>query len=162
MNDNTLSYKGYIGSIEISIDDNCLFGTIKFVNDLIAYSGDTPSEIGKAFRDAVDGYLAACAESGMEPEKPFSGTFNVRIAPELHKAAAKQAALNGESLNEFVAEAIECIVDGSYPVVLNETHHHHHTHNHQVEFVAIESSTEDQEQAWPQLRSDQKSKVLLQ
>jgi len=162
MSDNTLSYKGYIGSIEISIDDNCLFGTVKFVNDLIAYSGDTPAELGQAFRDSVDGYLIACTESGMQPEKPFSGTFNVRIAPELHKAAAKQAALNGDSLNDFVANAIECIVDGSYPVVLNETHHHHHTHNHQVEFVSKESSTEDQEQVWTQLPTEQGKKVTLQ
>ena len=38
--------------------------------------------------------------------KSFSGKFLVRISPELHRRAALQALARGESLNQFVAEAI--------------------------------------------------------
>ncbi|HNU92863.1 MAG TPA: type II toxin-antitoxin system HicB family antitoxin, partial [Spirochaetota bacterium] len=29
-----------------------------------------------------------CKEEGVEPEKPYSGKFNLRISPELHREAA--------------------------------------------------------------------------
>jgi predicted HicB family RNase H-like nuclease len=38
--------------------------------------------------------------------KDFSGKFLVRISPDLHKKAALKAQARGESLNQFVAEAI--------------------------------------------------------
>ena len=53
--------------------------------------------------DVLDGKMAM-------PEPPanksFSGKFLVRISPELHRRAALQALARGESLNQFVAEAI--------------------------------------------------------
>lgn len=42
-----------------------------------------------------------------DPLKSFKGSFNVRIAPELHSKAYKTASLSGKSLNQFVQEAIE-------------------------------------------------------
>jgi predicted HicB family RNase H-like nuclease len=40
------------------------------------------------------------------PEKPFKGSFNVRIPSYLHQKAALQAMESKISLNSFVAEAI--------------------------------------------------------
>jgi predicted HicB family RNase H-like nuclease len=40
------------------------------------------------------------------PERPFKGSFNVRIQPELHRKAALAAATRGLSLNAFVEDAI--------------------------------------------------------
>jgi predicted HicB family RNase H-like nuclease len=36
-----------------------------------------------------------CKERGNEPEKPYSGTLSLRIAPELHRRVAEQAAKAG-------------------------------------------------------------------
>ena len=36
----------------------------------------------------VEDYLVLCKEAGKEPQKTFKGSFNIRISPELHKAAA--------------------------------------------------------------------------
>jgi len=47
-----------------------------------------------------------CTELGKEPEKPFKGTFNVRIAPGLHERVAIAASQHGMSLNRFVTEAL--------------------------------------------------------
>lgn len=78
-----------------------------FIRGLIVYEADTLPELRRNFEAAVDDYLASCAADGTSPEKPASGTFNVRIGSELH-AKAIVAALNaGVSLNEWVKRAVE-------------------------------------------------------
>ena len=59
------------------------------------------------FRDAIDDYLNMCAEDGIEPEKPFKGTFNLRLNPELHKRLVVNAADQGMTLNAFVKGILE-------------------------------------------------------
>jgi predicted HicB family RNase H-like nuclease len=102
-----LRYKGYTGSIEVSVEDGCLFGKIQFINDLVGYEGETVDELRQSFQSAVDGYLDTCKELGEEPEKPFKGSFNVRIGSELHREAAVAASQDGISLNEFVARGVK-------------------------------------------------------
>jgi predicted HicB family RNase H-like nuclease len=101
-----LQYKGYLGSVECSVEDDCLYGQILYINDIVNYQADSPSALKQAFEEAVDDYLQTCEELGRDTEKSFKGSFNVRISPELHRAAAKQAAIYEESLNEFVAKAV--------------------------------------------------------
>ena len=52
----TLTYKGYIGSIEISDEDNCLFGKVLDLpkDTMISYEGETVSELKEDFIGAVD------------------------------------------------------------------------------------------------------------
>ena len=52
-------------------------------------------------------YREWCKERGNEPEKPYSGTLSLRIAPELHRRVAEQAAKAGESINQIIAERLE-------------------------------------------------------
>jgi len=101
-----MRHKGYVGSVECSVEDNCLHGQILHVNDLVTYEAEMPAELQAVFEEAVDDYIETCAQVGKEPDRPFKGTFNVRISPELHRAAAKRAALYEQSLNEFVADAV--------------------------------------------------------
>lgn len=102
-----LRYKGYTGSIEVSLEDGCLFGKVQFINDLVSYEGETVDELRQSFQSAVDGYLETCRELHQEPEKPFKGSFNVRIGSELHREAAVAATEEGISLNEFVARGVK-------------------------------------------------------
>jgi predicted HicB family RNase H-like nuclease len=101
-----LSYKGYVGSAEISHEDECLVGQVLYVDDLIMYDGGTYSELKKAFEDSVDDYLELCAKVGKSPNKAYSGSFNVRIGPDLHSKAARAAADAGITLNDFVRSAV--------------------------------------------------------
>jgi predicted HicB family RNase H-like nuclease len=59
----------------------------------------------KALRQAVDEYLGGCEKHGREPQKPFKGSFNVRIVAELHRQAMIVA--GEQSLNAFVCDAIQ-------------------------------------------------------
>jgi predicted HicB family RNase H-like nuclease len=69
------------------------------LRDVITFEGHSPEELEESFRQSVDLYLEMCAHDGIEPQKPFSGRFNLRIDPELHRQVAKRASLAGESLN---------------------------------------------------------------
>lgn len=103
---NTMTYKGYEGSVEYSAEDNCLFGKVLYIRSLLSYEGQTLDEIRTDFQDAVDDYLELCKEKGWTPEKPFKGSFNVRVSPEVHRGLALAAAKRGESLNKYVAEVL--------------------------------------------------------
>lgn len=101
-----LEYKGYTGSIEYSPDDNLLYGKVLGIRGLISYEGDTGKALAADFREAINAYLADCKAEGKTPEKPFKGSFNVRIPARLHQKAALLAMEAKTSLNSFVAEAI--------------------------------------------------------
>jgi predicted HicB family RNase H-like nuclease len=103
---NTMEYKGYIGSVEFSPEDELFFGKVLGIRALISYEGTDAKGLVEDFHDAVDGYLAMCAEEGIEPEKAYKGSFNIRISPELHKQAAVAAMSRHVSLNSFVESAI--------------------------------------------------------
>ena len=102
-----LTYKGYNGSVNYSAEDNCLYGKILGINDVILYEGNTIAELKLDFEESVDDYLEFCAEIGKEPQKEYKGSFNVRISPELHKQAALEAMREEKSLNYIIGKAIE-------------------------------------------------------
>ncbi len=102
-----MTYKGYIGLVHYSAEDEVFYGKIDAINDLIMFEGKSVGELKKAFREAVDDYLETCKVMGREPHKPFKGSFNVRIPSELHRKAAEKATIMGISLNQLVQRALE-------------------------------------------------------
>lgn len=107
---NTMEYKGYIGSIEFSEEDCIFYGKVQGVRTLISYEGTTAQELINDFHSAVSDYLALCKSEGTEPEKAYKGSFNVRISPQLHRQAAAYALSNQTSLNNVVENAIRAYV----------------------------------------------------
>ncbi len=102
-----LKYKGFYGSVDVSIDDSCLFGKLEFIQPLITYEAETMDGLRQEFYAAVDDYLSDCEKDGVTPEVACKGSFNVRIGPEMHRDAAIFAAQNGISLNDLTKAAIE-------------------------------------------------------
>lgn len=120
-----LQYKGYVGSVEVDLVGDAIVGRLMFITDVITYSAATPAGIEAAFREAVDDYLAMCADLGDEPDAPFKGSFNVRVGPELHREAALCARREGIKLNEWVADAIRARCS---PARGSAQHMHVHVH----------------------------------
>lgn len=104
---NTMEYKGYVGSVEFSEEDALFYGKVLGIRALISYEGTNAAELVADFHGAVDDYLEVCAQSGTEPEKAYKGSFNVRISPELHKQAVIVAMSHNMSLNSFVKTSIQ-------------------------------------------------------
>ena len=103
---NAMTYKGYVGTVEYSDEDDCLFGRIAGIHDIISYEGGSVKEIRNAFEEAVDDYLEHCAATGKEPNKPYSGKFVLRIDPALHAKVAAKAMASGKSLNQYAADVL--------------------------------------------------------
>ena len=103
-----MQYKGHLGSTEVSIDDGVLFGKLLFIRDLVTYEADTAVGLKASFESAVDDYINDCEMSGREPDKPFKGQFNVRIAPALHRGLAIAASTKELSLNEYIESILSC------------------------------------------------------
>ena len=104
---NILRYKGYCTKIEFDSEDCILYGKIEGINDFVDFFCESVNEIKSEFEKAVDDYIEFCGENGKEPEKPFKGSFNVRVSQEVHREAFIIANLQNKKLNQFVTEAIE-------------------------------------------------------
>ena len=127
----TFEYKGYLGSAEVDAEDGILHGRLLFIRDAIGYHGTTVAELRSAFEEAVDDYLAACAEHGDQPDVPCKGSFNVRVGPERHRTAALRARQKGIGLNEYMCDALDEAARNVQP----------YTVIHRHEFVALVEAT---------------------
>ncbi len=103
----TLKYKGYSGTVEYSEEDNCLYGKAIGMNkNLISYEGKTLEELKADFESGIDLYLESCKERGVKPQKPYSGSLNIRIPSELHSQLAIKAQMTGRSINAIIKDIL--------------------------------------------------------
>ena len=54
---NIMEYKGYLGSVEFSEEDEMFFGRVLGIRSLISYEGDNAKDLISDFHAAVDEYL---------------------------------------------------------------------------------------------------------
>ena len=102
-----IRYKEFLGSVHYAEADDCFFGRIEGIDDLVTFEGRTTAELRMAFREAVDDYLALCRKVKKPVLKSYRGGFNVRLPAELHMKAVRKSALLGVSLNKLVQRAVE-------------------------------------------------------
>ena len=103
---NIVEYRGYQAVIEYSAKDATLFGKVMDIDDRIIFEIEDPSKTEEIFKSVIDDYIEMCKEVSKEPCKPYKGSFNVRISPELHKKAVQEARKKQMSLNSFVESVI--------------------------------------------------------
>jgi predicted HicB family RNase H-like nuclease len=103
---NTMTYKGYLGSVAYSEKDQVFFGKIEGINGLVNFEGESVKELTEAFHEAVDDYLAYCEDEGIEPDKSYSGVLNVRLTPAIHRQIAMLAQKAGMSINAFIRQVL--------------------------------------------------------
>lgn len=102
-----MKYKNYIARIEFDEENHVFSGSVINTRAVITFHGESVSELEQEFAASVEEYLAWCEEDGVEPERPYSGRFNVRFSPELHRDSAVGAALLGISLNSFIEKSVK-------------------------------------------------------
>jgi len=103
----TMTHDGYLATIEIDERAAVMHGRVVNARAVLTFEGETVAELRAAFAETIADYRDWCAERGVEPEKPYSGTLSLRIAPELHRRVAEKAAKAGESINQFIAGRLE-------------------------------------------------------
>jgi len=102
-----MKYKGYSARVEYDQEDKILIGRVVGIHDGVNFHGHSTEEIELAFIEAVDNYLGMCEEIGQAPEKPYSGKISLRVPPEIHAAVATAADADGDSVNQWIKEALE-------------------------------------------------------
>ncbi len=111
-----LEFKGYQG--EVSYEDGRLRVQVLHVADFLTAECESATEIEGAFHELIDEYLAECAELDVAPNKPFKGSFNVRLPSAVHRRAAMAATRAGQSLNAWIGGAVKAKLeteDGEAP-----------------------------------------------
>lgn len=103
---NMMEYQGYYGSVNYNDEDEIFYGKVEHICSLISYEGYDVESLKANFQTAVDDYLELCQDKGIEAEKPFKGSFNIRPGTELHRRAAIAAQQRGINLNKLVTDAI--------------------------------------------------------
>ena len=103
---NTMTYKGYLGSVAYSEKDQVFFGKVEGINGLVNFEGESVNELTEAFHEAVDDYLAYCNDEGIEPDKSYTGVLNVRLTPAIHRQIAMLARQAGLTINAYIKDAL--------------------------------------------------------
>lgn len=112
----SMTYKGYTGTVEYSAPDRVFHGRLLGITDVITFEGTTVDELEADFRAGVDSYLLGCAEDGVEPQRPYSGRFVLRLSPEIHRDASIAARRAHASMNAWIVEAIRMRLQAEAPV----------------------------------------------
>ncbi len=104
---NTMEYKGYRGVVHYSAEDHVLHGRIVGIADVVSFEGAGVEDLEKAFRDAVDDYLALCEKLGRDPDREYSGRIPLRIDAGLHRCVAIAADSESKSVNAWIADTLD-------------------------------------------------------
>lgn len=119
MKNNILEYKRYIAQLDFDLNDGIIIGKVVNTKDIISFHANTLPEAKEAFIDIIDTYLSACEEEGISPSKPYSGKFNLRIDPDLHRELTIEAAQEGLSLNDITEHLIKLGLSHKHSVETN-------------------------------------------
>ncbi len=93
---NTLSYKGYVGSVEVSLGNDNLWGKVLGIDDIVAYEGNTIKELRQSFKNSIDEYLSIQGKYGIAPTKPISPvTESIDLFSVLSDTEKNQSKLRG-------------------------------------------------------------------
>ena len=104
---NLLPYKDYLATIELDPDAGLFHGEVINTRAVLTFQGRSIDELSAAFSETIADYEDWCRERGKEPERPYSGSFTLRMPPDLHRRVAEAAARSGKSLNGFIKDTLE-------------------------------------------------------
>jgi len=103
---NTIEYKGYIAKIELDPEIKKFCGTVINATPNTFY-GTSVKELEMEFTKTMEEYFKFCKEKNINPKKPYSGRFNLRISPELHGTISVAATTQSKSLNQWIVDTLQ-------------------------------------------------------
>jgi len=123
MKNNILEYKRYLTILDFDLAEGIIVGNVINTKDIISFHAETLAGAKQAFEDIIDTYLSACEAEGICASKLYSGKFNLRISPDLHRELSIEAAQEGLSLNELTQELIKFGLEHKHQVESNKFSH---------------------------------------
>ena len=98
---------GYDATVVYDDEIEMFRGEFIALNGGADFYADNVLELREQGEISIRIFLETCKEKGIEPQKAYSGKFQVRVSPDLHARAAAAAAEHRMSLNQYVAGTIE-------------------------------------------------------
>ncbi len=112
---NMLTVDGYHAKVVYDSETDSLRGEILGLSGSADFYAKSTSALKREFRASLKAYLAVCDEEGIEPRRHYSGKFNARIDPELHREVELKAKSLDVSINKLMADALERAVREDWP-----------------------------------------------
>ncbi len=110
---NTMEIDGYRAIIEFDPDIDMFRGEFLDLNGGADFYAKDVAGLRREGAISLKVFLDMCREDDVEPQKRFSGKFNLRIPPTLHATIAVAAAAEGKSLNQWVTDELRAGVSDS-------------------------------------------------
>ncbi len=104
---NIMVVDGYKAKIEYDPELDQFRGEILGLNGCADFFGKNPASLRKEFRTSLKVFLEVCEEKGISPTKQYSGKFNLRIPPGLHREIAARATAEDKSINQWVCDILD-------------------------------------------------------
>jgi len=108
-----LEYDKLVAKVWFSTEDDLMVGKFVGIPDSVTFHGKTVHELKQSFQAAAKEYISFCKRVGKKAQS-YTGSFNVRIQPELHQMASRLAENQNASLNTVVKEALSEKVDREF------------------------------------------------
>lgn len=96
----------YVARIAYDEEIDSFFGEVINTSDVITFYGRSVEELKREMATSIAVHLEACRAKGVEPGRPYSGRFNVRLSPDEHARVAAAASATGKSMNAWIAETL--------------------------------------------------------
>lgn len=110
---NVMLIDGYRAVIQYDPEINMFRGEFTGLNGSADFYAATVDSLQREGRTSLQVFFDVCREKGIEPVRAYSGKFQIRLPEDLHRDAVEAAKARGESLNQFVAQAIEHELTGT-------------------------------------------------
>ncbi|ANV84406.1 DNA repair protein [Picosynechococcus sp. PCC 7003] len=104
---NMMILDGYRAKIEYDPELDLFRGEILGLNGGADFYGSNPAELRQEFRNSLNTFLEVCAEKGIKPTKDYSGRFNLRVPPELHREISMITTSKNISINKWITEILQ-------------------------------------------------------
>lgn len=104
---NVMEIDGFKAVIQYDPDIEMFRGEFMGLNGGADFYGRDIDSLKKEATTSLKVFLEMCEEDGVEPRKPYSGKFGVRVPPALHEQIAQAAAAEGKSLNQWIVESLD-------------------------------------------------------
>jgi predicted HicB family RNase H-like nuclease len=101
-----LHHGNYLAAVWADEEDGVFVGRVINAAGPITFEGRDLPELQREFAHSVAVYEEVCREEDIEPMRPYSGKFIVRVGPDQHARVAAAAAAAGKSMNAWAAAAL--------------------------------------------------------
>ena len=87
-------------------DIDSFFGEVINTSDVITFYGRSVDDMKREMATSIEAHLEACRTRGLEPGRPYSGRFNVRLSlPSTHVSPVRRPP-PAKSMNAWIADIL--------------------------------------------------------